>query len=66
MSGMYKFTREDTDVEDLRRRLAKMTDEELLQYGKSAAFMAGRSSRETWKIQLAECRAEWRRRHPKT
>jgi len=62
---MYNFTREDIDIEAIRERTRKMRDDDLLEHGKAAAFMASRDSRETWKMQLAEARAEWRRRHPK-
>lgn len=62
---MYDFTKETVDIEAIRARLAKMPDEELKRYGRSSAFMAGRSDRETFRVQLEEARAEWRRRHPK-
>jgi hypothetical protein len=62
---MYDFTREDINLEAIRERIKKMTDDQLLGYGRSAAWMAERNDRETWKVQLAEARAEWRRRHPK-
>jgi hypothetical protein len=61
----------DQDVEELRARLRKMTDEELLRFGKAAQFMVtpwanmGKPPREVFVIQLRECRAEWRRRHSK-
>jgi hypothetical protein len=38
---------------------------QLERYGLAAASMAARNDRQTWKVQLAETRAEWRRRHPK-
>ena len=60
---MYGFTREDVDIPAIRARLARMTDDELLAYGRATAFMAGRSNRETWRVQLEEARAEWQRRH---
>jgi ATP-dependent DNA ligase len=65
-SGMYDFTREEIDLEKIRARLRKMTDDQLVRYGKSAAFMAKRDDRETWRVQLNEARAEWKRRHPST
>jgi hypothetical protein len=61
---MYDFTTETVDFEAIRARIAKMTDQ-AMRYGKSAAFMAKRSDRETWRVQLNGARAEWRRRHPK-
>ncbi len=60
-----KFT-----VEDSRKRIQAMTDEHLLRNGKAAAYMAdpkfsadGRPVEPVFKIQLQECRAEWKRRH---
>jgi hypothetical protein len=64
---VYRLTRTDDDEEGVRERIAylqKLTDAELIARGRSAAFMASRSKRETWRVQLGECRAEWRRRHP--
>jgi hypothetical protein len=48
-----------------------MPDKELLRFGKSCAFICtpaqnfGKPAPEVWTTQLAEARAEWRRRHPK-
>jgi hypothetical protein len=59
------------DVEALRVRLQKMSDEELVKFGKAAWFMCspganlGQPPRKVFVIQLNEARAEWRRRHPK-
>lgn len=59
-------------AEDFRKRIQAMNDTQLLRYGKAAAYMAdpkysadGRTVEPVFKIQLQECRAEWRRRHPK-
>jgi hypothetical protein len=59
--------------EEFRERLRAMSDEKLIQYGKAAAYMAdtkysadGRTVEPVFKIQLEECRAEWKHRHPKT
>jgi len=58
------------ELEELRARLRKMSDAELLRFGKAARSMAapeanfGKPS-EVYVIQLREARAEWRRRHPK-
>jgi hypothetical protein len=60
---MYSFTREDIDLEAIRGRIARMSDSELLKYGQSAAWMAERSDRATWRVQLEEASAEWCRRH---
>jgi hypothetical protein len=40
-----------------------MTDAELVKYGQSAAWMAEHNDRATWRVQLEEARAEWRRPH---
>lgn len=59
----------DQTVEDVRARLAKMSDEELIQYGEDAAYMADpkiqRKVDPDYVMQLRECRTEYRRRHPK-
>ena len=60
-------------VEDFKKRIEKLTDAELLRYGKAARYMADprnsadkRTVRDVYMVQLQECRAEWRRRrHPK-
>jgi hypothetical protein len=59
-------------VEEFRKRIQAMSDTQLLRYGKAAAYMAdpkysadGRTVEPVYEIQLTECRAEWRRRHPK-
>jgi hypothetical protein len=62
---VHEFTGESIDVERIRRRIAGLTDDQLLRYGRDAAFLAGNSDRLTWRVQLAEARAEWRRRHPR-
>jgi hypothetical protein len=67
---MHRFTREDIDVEAIRQRLRGMSDEELLRHGRAAAWMADPVAqrghvRKTYRVQVAEARAEWRRRHPK-
>jgi hypothetical protein len=58
--------------EEFRERLRAMSDEKLIQYGKAAKFMADarnsadkRTVHEVYKVQLEECRQEWRRRHPR-
>ena len=59
------------DVHQLRRRLQKMTDNELREFGRAAAYMVSpkanmaQTPREGFVVQLAEARAEWARRHPK-
>jgi hypothetical protein len=53
-------------------RIQAITDDQLLRFGKAAAYMADprnsadrRSVEPVFKIQLQECRAEWQRRHSK-
>jgi hypothetical protein len=56
------------DLDQLRARLANMTDVELKQFGQSAAYMCspeanmGTEPRPVFVLQLEEARAEWRRR----
>jgi hypothetical protein len=54
------------ELEQLRARLRKMSDDELMRFGKAARSLC-RDPRcpDTFKHQLAEARAEWRPRHPK-
>ncbi len=67
---MYAFAAEPPlDLETHRARLRKMDDDELKRHGKGCAWLCepeqnhGRPPRETFVLQLAEARAEWRRRH---
>ena len=60
-------------VEDFRKRIQALSDEMLIRYGKAARYMADprnsadrRSVEPVFKIQLQECREEWKRRHPTT
>ena len=58
---------ESTDeLESLRKRLSKMSDDELVRFGKAARSLC-REPRcpEVFKRQLEEAKTEWRRRHPK-
>jgi hypothetical protein len=66
---MYRFAAGGPmDVEELRDRIRRMTDDQLLTYGKAAAYMCtpkanlGRPPREEFLVQREEARAEWRRR----
>jgi hypothetical protein len=66
---MYAFAKDaPLDVEAFRVRLRKMSDAELFKTGKAAKYMCspaayfGKAPRETFVIQLRECRAEWKRR----
>jgi hypothetical protein len=54
------------ELEQLRTRLRKMTDAQLVSFGKAARSLCrNRDCPDTFKRQLEEARAEWRRRHPK-
>jgi hypothetical protein len=55
------------DLDAIRARLRKMSDEQLARYGRDAAYMASPAAsygppRATYVLQLEEARAEWRRR----
>jgi len=53
------------EIENLRKRLSKMKDAELIRFGKAARSLCRhRDCPETFKQQLAEARSEWRKRHP--
>jgi hypothetical protein len=68
---MNEIKLESFDIETLRERLQKMTDAQLLEFGRAARQLCGpeanfgKPPREVFVIQLKEARAEWRRRHPK-
>jgi hypothetical protein len=59
------------DVDSLRTRLRKMSDEELREFGKAARYMVsptanmGKPPLPDFVLQLEEARAEWRRRRQK-
>ena len=60
------FESEDVQLQKLRERLRQMPDNELVQFGKAARSLCrNRDCPETFKRQLEEARAEWRRRHLK-
>ena len=58
----------EVDLEELRERLRKMTDQQLRQFGDAAKFMCSKRAngnqppRKAFLVQLGEARAEWRRR----
>jgi hypothetical protein len=60
------------DIEALRARLRKMSDVELIRFGKDARYMCSawanmnKPPRAEFQIQLDEAKAEWKRRHPKS
>ena len=59
------------DIEQLRARLRKMSEKELIEFGKNVRYLCspeanfGRPPLESWSMQLEEAKGEWRRRHPK-
>jgi hypothetical protein len=60
----------DEGAEQFWARLQKMSDEKLIETGKAARYMSDpriqREVRPVFVMQLGECIAEWRRRHPRT
>lgn len=56
-------------LEEIRAELAKMSDRELIEHGKTLREFAkpspGRDGHKVRILQLEEARAEWRRRHSK-
>jgi hypothetical protein len=62
---------DNESVEEYRARLQKMDDPTLLRQGQAAAYMCspqanhGKEPRQCFVVHLQECRAEWRKRHPK-
>jgi hypothetical protein len=66
MDGMSYHGEEPVNLDQLRERLRKMTEEELIRFGKAARSMCrDKPPRQVFVIQLDEARAEWRRRNPK-
>jgi hypothetical protein len=55
---------------EIRERVRRMSDEELLRYGAICKSMCSTESNldkpslDAWIVQLQEARAEWRKRHP--
>jgi hypothetical protein len=69
---MYDLTGEnELDLEALRARLRRMSDRELLLFGRAARYMClpdanhGGGPRQVFVIQLGEAAMEWRRRQPR-
>ena len=61
------FESEEVQLRKLRERLCLMSDEELIQFGKTVRRLSAPRvgvTPDPWKAQLQEARAEWRRRHP--
>lgn len=67
--AMYRFTQDTIDLDELRARLRKLTDAELIAFGKSVRYMCSPAAnldkppREPFVIQLREAREEWMRRN---
>jgi hypothetical protein len=62
------FQSDKTHLENLRERLRQMTDDELIKFGKLVRGLSASRvgvTPDPWKAQLAEERAEWKRRHPR-
>ena len=65
--AMIGFESDEVRLRKLRERLQAMSDEELIRFGRALRRIPYRVSRVPDKVdQLAEARAEWRRRHPKS
>jgi len=58
------------NIDELRARLRKMSDEELRKFGEAGKYMVspkanmGKPPLPDFVLQLEEARAEWRRRYP--
>jgi acetolactate synthase regulatory subunit len=64
-TGMEISIQSSDELEQLRSRLRKMTDAQLVSFGKTARSLCrDPKCPEVFKRQLAEARAEWQRRHP--
>ena len=70
VTAMQSIQIANLDLEELRTRLRKMSDEDLQNFGKAARYMVsptanmGKPPLPTFVLQLEEARAEWKRRHP--
>lgn len=63
------FDPPEVQLQKLRERLRKMSDEELIKFGKDVRTLGEPRvgfTPDPWKAQLEEARAEWRRRHSST
>lgn len=68
MSDMYHLSKQTPiDLEELRERLRKMSDRELMRFGRAAVSackpLRGKPPQEVFVIQLEEARAELKRRN---
>jgi hypothetical protein len=62
------FESSEVQLQKLRERLCSMTDTELVKFGKAVRGLSETRvgvTADSWKEQLQEACAEWRRRHPK-
>ena len=67
---MHRFAQDnaEVDLEEVRARLRKMTEQQLRKFGDAAKFMCspganfGEPPRKPFLVQLGEARAEWHRR----
>ena len=68
MLSSQQLTSEAVALDELRARLRKMNDADLIAFGKAARYMCSpkanlrKPPRQPFVIQLQEARAEWRRR----
>ena len=63
------FESDEVALQKLREQLRKMSDDELIKFGKDVRRLSEprvSATPDPWKAQLEEARAEWRRRHPRT
>jgi hypothetical protein len=55
-------------IKEIRAELAKMSDAELIEHGRTARTfcrrVSGQKIEKRWLMELNEARAEWKRRHP--
>lgn len=61
------FESQEVQLQRLREQLRKMSDEELIKFGKEVRKLSGprvSAIPDPWQVQLEEARAEWRQRHP--
>jgi len=59
---VYGFTRDEIDLEAIRHRIARMTNEQLERYGSACDFDGVPELAGAWRVQLDEVRKEWRQR----
>jgi hypothetical protein len=66
----FSTSENEIDLESLRTRIRKMSDVELLRFGRAAKSMSspdayfGQQPRKVFVIQLEEARKEWQKRFP--